>query len=125
MRGFGGSGFNAPGTGAVPGGGGMGGGMGGGAGVGPQMPLNRQSGNWGAFMGQRGEEYALMRAEQQCAQGSGAACQLAQQLRQKMMQPKYGMGRSAPGGLGGMGSVLGAMYGGTPGGGGSMGSWKR
>jgi len=117
--------------------GGMGGGMGSGGGASWESAIapGRNAGLQRGQMEIQNSQNALMKAQQQCAQGDGQACQLAQrlqaQLGQMMGQQQQGIGmaqmgtqRSMPGGIGGnrpsdMGSrMISSMYG-APGMGGS------
>ena len=132
MPGMGGGGMGQPGGGGqAPGGFGVG--MG--SALGPRGDLARGA------QGIQGAQEALMRAQQQCAQGDGQACMLAQRLQQQLQQAQaqqqgqvgiaqMGMDRGTMGtnGRGRDGSspqdiasrTLGAMYG--SGGGGGLGS---
>jgi len=52
----------------------------------PQIGLNPNSALQGGADKIASAQQALQRAEQACAQGDGASCQLAQRLRQQMQQ---------------------------------------
>lgn len=118
------SGFGGGQGGGFGGGGGMGGGMGapaappggmpgprqGGGQMTPGTGAVNQSGPFAAQNRQRQAQESLMRAEQQCQQGIGSACQLAEQLRQRMaMQQGNMQGQMDKAMMSGQGGTMGTM----------------